>query len=499
MKISTSSNPDDAGVSTAIIDNPATTSYVFSNLERNTTYYLHARSNCGEEDGYGEWISTEAKTHSLSECPNVTIADGIATSNFIPVYGYYCDGIQKSQSIYPASMLTDMVGKTISKLKYYVSTGGSLGITSSWRGTFYIRLMHTEATSLSGTLSTADATLVYTGTLTANQTDGMVIDFTTPFLYTGGNLLVEFDLPIGDGYNSCYFIGSTVASASYQTNNSSVQNFLPKVDFGYCETLDACPAVTNVAVADIAQTTANLSWTASEGDYANTYDVLVSTTPVEDFTGVVPTYAGLDTCGQELTLLTQYTDYYVYVRVNCDGYGHDDGEAWSEAVQFRTLSNCITPTDFTVTLLTKTSAEAQWTATSQTSNYRYILSTEVLDDPDNETVTASGITANNVLFNNLTPGETYYLYLSNQCGGDDGNSPYISTTFTMPEACIAPTDLNITDVQKYQMTLNWTPSQYAGDGDAYDIYVSDAEILDFTGVEPTYAGVTGTSKVIDLL
>ena len=499
VKISTSSNPDDAGVSTAIIDNPATTSYVFSNLERNTTYYLHARSNCGIEDGYSDWVSTEARTNSLSECPNVTIADGTATNNFIPVYGYNCDGTQKSQSIYPASMLTDMVGKTISKLKYYVSSGGSVGISSSWRGTFNIRLMHTEATSLSGTLSTADATLVYTGTLTANQTDGMVIDFTTPFLYTGGNLLVEFDLPIGDGYNSCYFIGSTVASASYQTNNSSVQSFLPKVDFGYCETLDACPAVTNVAVADIAQTTANLSWTASTGDYANTYDVLVSTTPVEDFTGVVPTYTGLDTCGQELTLLTQYTDYYVYVRVNCDGYGHDDGEAWSEAVQFRTLSNCITPTDFTVTLLTKTSAEAQWTATSQASNYRYILSTEVLDDPDNETVTASGITANNVLLNNLTPGETYYLYLSNQCGGDDGNSPYISTTFTMPEACIAPTDLNITDVQKYQMTLNWTPSQYAGDGDAYDIYVSDAEILDFTGVEPTYAGVTGTSKVIDLL
>ncbi len=486
--------------------------YHAADLERNTQYYIYVRSNCGDGDGYSEWISTEAKTNDLSVCDK-TIGNGTAVLSGIPTISSY--GNTYSQQIFTAEELeaAGIIPGKITGMSYTWNQASSsikdfsIYIGSTTKEVFESSTDWVNASGFS--LNYNDPNMVVTGAGTVNYM------FTTPFVWDGESNIVIVTLVNqtsqsagSTGFQSIGISGTTNRSMYMRKDNtpysvtagsSTGTLSTSRSNITFCQLVDACPAVTNVAVSNIAQTTANLSWTASTGDYANTYDVLVSTTPVGSFAHLVPTYVNLDTCGLALTDLEQYTDYYVYVRVKCNAREHSDGEAWSEAVQFKTLSNCIVPTDFAVTILTKTSAKAQWTVTSQASNYRYILSTEVLENPDTVALTGHDIHSDNTLLNRLTPGETYYLYLSNACGGEDGNSPYISTSFTMPEACFAPTEMNITDVQKYQMTLNWTPSQYAEDGDAYDIYVSNAEVLDFTSVEPTYTGVTGTSKVIDLL
>ncbi len=517
LKLSGSSNPDDAGTTVTINDTSVLT-YTFEHLERDTTYYVHVRSNCGVEDGYSTWVSTSVTTKSLNGC--AVIGDGTSAVSGVPTYSSY--GNTYSQQIFTAEELTaaGVVPGAIEGISY------TWNQSSSYTKHLTIFLGHTtkEAFSSATDWESASAFTQYyddddmqvTGAGTVNYT------FSTPFVWDGvSNVIIATivgQTTGGSSTGSTGFsaIGTTcsVNRSCYMYKDSYVYGIDPfetsaktgggavtgRANVGFCQNLEACPAVTNVAVSDIAQTTANLSWTASMGDYANDYDVLVSTTPVDDFTSVVPTYSNLDTTGQVLTGLSAYTDYYVYVRVNCDGYGHDEGEAWSEAAQFKTLSYCVTPTDFNVELLSKRSAKASWTPyPDQTSSYRYILSTTEIENPDVVTPDSTGMTGDTVLLDGLTPGQVYYLYISNDCGGSDGYSPYISFEFTMPDACIAPTNVNISDVQKYQMTLNWTPSIYADATDVYDIIISKTEIEDLSVAEITYPGVTGTSKVLDIL
>ena len=516
LKLSGSSNPDDAGTTVTINDTSVLT-YTFEHLERGTTYYVHVRSNCGVEDGYSDWLSTEVITKTIPATEDIQIGDGtVITSYHFPFSAYYHNSY--TQQVYAKSEINhESASIPCISFNYFWSTNTTRYIT------VYMANVP-EGTSVASAWVNSDLTEVYSGKATTfSSTDGWhTLQLDNAFNYTGGDILVAMYMQY-DGcetqYNStnrfyytnggaARYLTSDLTSATSITldenhvpsSTGSSVTYRPNIRFSFPFNFDVCPAVTDVAVSDITQTTANLSWTASTGDYANDYDVLVSTTPVDDFTSVVPTYSNLDTTGQVLTGLSAYTDYYVYVRVNCDGYGHDEGEAWSEAAQFKTLSYCVTPTDFNVELLTKRSAKASWTPyADQTSNYRYILSTTEIENPDIATPDSTGMTGDTILLDGLTPGQVYYLYISNDCGGSDGYSPYIYFEFTMPDACIAPTNVNISDVQKYQMTLNWTPSIYADATDVYDIIISKTEIEDLSVAEITYPGVTGTSKVLDIL
>lgn len=422
-------NADPAAATESPVDvNSASTLHLdINNLDRDVVYNIFVRAICGTGN-YSEWASASAKTNSLTECIAINAAEGTTSNGYVPIYGDYADTPQKTQSIYPASMLTELVGKTISKLKYYVASGGSNTMFGSWENnTFVVKMTTVEATTLTDTLSTISATTVYADRLTATVEDGMVIDLTTPFVYTGGNLLIEFELPVGgSGYSACNFQGATVTSASILSTSaplSGVKDFLPEVDFIYCETVEACPSATNVAVSNISSTTANLSWTASAGDYANTYDVLVSDTAVVDFTSVVPQYTNLDTCGQTLTSLRDDTDYYVYVRVLCNLRGHDDADAWSEAVQFRTIITCSAPTAAVATSDAYNSITFNATAgeigTEGTYDYRYwVVGTT-------DTIAIAG-QPSSCTVNNLTEDLDYAWMVRANCSGtDEGSSRWV--------------------------------------------------------------------------
>ena len=121
---------------------------------------------------------------TVSAQQTLTVADGTTTNDYVPVYGYYEDAFLQSQTIYPASLLTSMVGEPIQSMTFYLTSSAIL------TSTFAVKLGTTTDATFGTAFLTSPSTTVYTGTFTVSNNQ-ITLNFSTPFQYTGGNLLVE--------------------------------------------------------------------------------------------------------------------------------------------------------------------------------------------------------------------------------------------------------------------------------------------------------------------
>ena len=346
------------------------TSAMLTLLKRATTYYAYVRTDCGEY-GTSAWsepcvFTTEDLGFDCSgDGASVIVANGTTTNSYVPLYGLYMDENNHSQSIYPASMLTGLQGRQIRAMKYFVSSGSSSGSNGEWSDqTITVKLMETTATSVSSSfVSTTAATTVYTGTLSASTSTGMVVTFNEPFTYNGGNLLIDFSSVTDGDYSSCYFYGVSSTGSSRNGYGSSVttQNFLPKIEFTTCAVMQACPVVELTSVTEVTHQTATLNWTASEADHVDSYEIIVSENAITDFTDMASTYEGITDPFYTIIDLEPNTDYYVYVRVNCNTEDYEDGySVWSPGMMFHTELPCVGPRDFQLESLTSHEASIVW-------------------------------------------------------------------------------------------------------------------------------------------
>ncbi len=165
----------------------------------------------------------------------ITVADGTATSSYVPVYGLWCDYYTRSEMIYPAEMLEEMEGGEITSLTFYLSSPAS----APWSpDVFQVYFQAVEATTLSSYYTAANATIAYTGYLDGTGTT-MTIVLDEPYTYEGGNLLVGIQETVNGNYKSASFYGVAATGASASGYNSSAlanvtfnqRDFLPKVTF----------------------------------------------------------------------------------------------------------------------------------------------------------------------------------------------------------------------------------------------------------------------------
>ena len=173
---------------------------------------------------------------------DLTVYNGTATNQYIPMYGYYFDDYTKSECIIPASQLTAMNGGAISAITFYPSSVG----TSSWgESQQTVFLKEVSSTTLGGSFSgTTGATTVKQGLLempTAGEP--YTITFDAPYIYNGGNLLIGVYNTDDGSYNKVEWYGTsnlTSGVSAYGYNSSSLssvtynaQSFLPKTTFTY--------------------------------------------------------------------------------------------------------------------------------------------------------------------------------------------------------------------------------------------------------------------------
>ena len=254
--------------------------------------------------------------------------DGTVTNRFVPIDGYNVDGTSiKSEYIMPASVLTAMNGKDITKMTIYLSTVGE----HSWgNATFRVFMKEVENTTISSFTGYSDANVVYLGGLDCTQPT-MDVNFTENYSYNGGNLLIGFYIVTSgsytgswSGYNPLY-AGETVTGASIGGTSATQQNFLPKTTFTY-QNQAACPKPSGLIVNGLTAT-----WNAGTASQWNLQYKKVSEstwTPVNGLTAATYTFTGLD--GQ--------TDYEVQVQADC---GSETSE-WTNSFNFTTPCNAIT-------------------------------------------------------------------------------------------------------------------------------------------------------------
>lgn len=165
----------------------------------------------------------------------VTVCDGTATSDYVPVYGLYADtqGCQ-SEFVIPASEIGILPGGQISKLTFYLSTPAS----AAWTATFQVYMTEIEGTTLSAFVGPSGCTQVYQGALNGTGST-MEVVFDNDYTYNGGNLLIGTFVSTAGNYKSAKFYGVTATGASIQRNSSSAstyqRNFLPKTTFEFVQ------------------------------------------------------------------------------------------------------------------------------------------------------------------------------------------------------------------------------------------------------------------------
>ena len=240
--------------------------YTLTGLTAETPYTAKVRANCGSSQS--AWSNTVSFTPT--DAYSITLYDGTATNNRVPMYVYYFDSYTRSQYVIPADQLTTIdAGGIITEIKFY-TTPSNIPYTSTVPVDVY--LTEVEYTSISSFVDKSSATIVFQGTVEFVSTEGggeTTITFDEPYIYNGGNLLIGCENTSYNGYKNIYFYGQAVEGASISDQSGSglgsvsptQQNFIPKTTISFIPSgSDYCARPNSLNANDITTTTATLSW-----------------------------------------------------------------------------------------------------------------------------------------------------------------------------------------------------------------------------------------------
>ena len=229
---STSQNPTVTGSHTTNGTGTGSFTSSITDLSPNTTYYVRAYATNSAGTAYG----TQRSFTTTQNITQLTVFDGTATDEGVPVVGWVLNQYTKCEYVMPASYLSSMIGKTITSMACY-----SNNTSVNYAATFKVFIKEVSFSTISSFQGYSGATTVYEGSLTV--ANGMLtIEFTTPFTYNGGNLLIGF-YNISPGttqLSNKRFYGVTATDSSVvgwnpnSLNNitsPAFPNFLPKTTF----------------------------------------------------------------------------------------------------------------------------------------------------------------------------------------------------------------------------------------------------------------------------
>ncbi|MBO4813890.1 MAG: hypothetical protein J5523_02915 [Muribaculaceae bacterium] len=171
-----------------------------------------------------------------------TVCEGSASSEFVPVYGYWIDTKDvESQVIYPSSKLNLTGGNTyqIDAVTFHSTAKVSTALEGA---TVIVRMGETYSTKI---LTRSEMVnnrnkmdVVYQGHLKIDQTDStkMTIEFQTPYPYQGNNLMIDIYTAVpSEDCDHCYWKGVVAEDTTAWNNKNGGELFLPQMTITYSE------------------------------------------------------------------------------------------------------------------------------------------------------------------------------------------------------------------------------------------------------------------------
>ena len=173
-----------------------------------------------------------------AQADDVTVANGTATNAYVPIHSTYWDTQGTiSQVVYPSSMLTDMVGKNITAIKFYTNSdgvkfsGGSMQISLGEVASNPFTVSTTSP--ISSGFTNAQIAVLTTGAPTTGATE-FTLEFDTPFQYNGGDLVFESKVVTAGSWSYTYFLGQSNTNGDYYSfGRNQTYLFMPKTTFTY--------------------------------------------------------------------------------------------------------------------------------------------------------------------------------------------------------------------------------------------------------------------------
>ncbi|MBR4535499.1 MAG: fibronectin type III domain-containing protein [Bacteroidales bacterium] len=201
----------------------------------------------------------------LSAQNTLTVADGSEDNSYLPFYGLWMDAMTHCQLIYPASMLANLNGATITSMTFYLD----LSPSNVWGCPFNIQLGETtqENYGFSASYIESGLSTVYTGQVSCAN-EQITITFSTPYTYQGGNLVLDVQNTTTGTFSNARFLGVSTTNDqgvyAYGSYSPTGQTFIPKTSFSYLAEINPCHAPSSISVSNVNATGAMVSWTASE-------------------------------------------------------------------------------------------------------------------------------------------------------------------------------------------------------------------------------------------
>ena len=199
------------------------------------------------------------------EASTITVYDGEDGNSYVPIYGLYADAYLKCEYVIPAENLVEATGGQLKSLTWYLQTSAA----AAWGGNFQVFLKEVTGTTLTEYSGSAGGQIVYEGAIDGTSTE-IKIDFSTPFDYSGGDLLVGIYNTAAGTYKSAKFYGQSVEGvsltgysySSLDAVSATQRNFGPKTTFEYeAGSGPVYPRPTNLVVSNITPTSAVATWT----------------------------------------------------------------------------------------------------------------------------------------------------------------------------------------------------------------------------------------------
>ena len=166
------------------------------------------------------------------QATEITLYEGTSSNEGTPVYAYNFDSENYiTQTIFPEADLTAMVGQPIKAMKFYVN-----GEVEANSVVLAVSVGMTTQSSFSGWSPSAISGLTHVADITMNAGDTeLLITFDEPFVYEGGNLVLETKVVTAGSWTDMYFFGvaAEVTNVLHMRYASNVDAFLPMTTFTY--------------------------------------------------------------------------------------------------------------------------------------------------------------------------------------------------------------------------------------------------------------------------